>query len=138
MLEVIILLNILMILIVYNSKIIISNSSKYGLYEIKEDILNISEFEYEILYEVTNNIANDEELFKSIILYKEDLTIKYTYKFSGNENLIFIIDNGSIRLEEMLRGKVKSRRYIETIFITNEEDKEIIFKPALYKMFYMT
>ena len=35
MLEVLILLNILIVLIVYNAKTIIANSNKYGLYEIK-------------------------------------------------------------------------------------------------------
>lgn len=137
MLEVLILLNILMVLIIYNAKTIISNSSKYQLYEIKEDILYISEFEYEILGEVSNNIKNDEELFKNILNYKDDLTIKYNYEFSKNRNLIFIIDNGNIFLKEVLEKKGESIREIEVLFIGIEEDKKIIFKPKLYKIFYM-
>ena len=39
MLEVLILLNILIVLIVYNTKTIIANSSKTDLYKIKEDIV---------------------------------------------------------------------------------------------------
>ena len=39
MLEVVMLLNVLLILSVLSSKMIISNVSKFSLYEIKEDIL---------------------------------------------------------------------------------------------------
>ena len=49
MLEVLILLNILIILIVYNAKTIVANSSKINLYEIKEDIFYLNDYEYELL-----------------------------------------------------------------------------------------
>ena len=50
MLEVLILLNILIVLIVYNSKTIIANLNKYDLYEIKEDIFYLNDSEYDLRY----------------------------------------------------------------------------------------
>ena len=61
MLEVLILLNILTILIIYNSKIIISNLSKCDLYEIKEDIFYVNDLEYGLLNEIVSLIENNEE-----------------------------------------------------------------------------
>ena len=69
MLEVLILLNILIVLIVYNSKSIIANLSKTDLYEIKEDIFYLNESEYDLLKEVEDLIKNDEEIFSFISLY---------------------------------------------------------------------
>ena len=60
MLEVLILLNILIILIVYNAKTIVANSSKINLYEIKEDIFYLNDYEYELLREVEDLIKNNE------------------------------------------------------------------------------
>ena len=88
MLEVLILLNILIVLIVYNTKTIIANSSKYDLYEIKEDIFYLNDSEYDLLKEVEDLIKNDEEVFAFISSYKDDLNINYEHIFSENENLI--------------------------------------------------
>ena len=91
MLEVLILLNILIVLIVYNTKTIIANSSKYDLYEIKEDIFYLNDSEYDLLKEVEDLIKNDEEVFAFISSYKDDLNINYEHIFSENENLKFNI-----------------------------------------------
>ena len=63
MLEVLILLNILIVLIVYNSKTIIANLNKCDLYEIKEDIFYLNDLEYDLLKEVEDLIKKDEEIF---------------------------------------------------------------------------
>ena len=138
MLEVLILLNILIVLIVYNTKTIIANSSKYDLYEIKEDIFYLNDSEYDLLKEVEDLIKNDEELATFIISYKDDLNINYEHVFSKNENLRFIIYEGKLYLKEILAGKTESIREIDVVFIENDNKEiEIIFKPKLYKMFYM-
>ena len=138
MLEVLILLNILIVLIVYNAKTIIANSNKYGLYEIIEDIFYLNDSEYDLLKEVEDLIKNNEELATFIISYKDDLNINYEHVFSKNENLRFIIYEGKLYLKEILAGKTESIREIDVVFIENDnKEVEIIFKPKLYKMFYM-
>ena len=138
MLEVLILLNILIVLIVYNAKTIIANSNKYGLYEIKEDIFYLNDSEYDLLKEVEDLIKDNEELATFIISYKDDLNINYEHVFSKNENLRFIIYEGKLYLKEILAGKTESIREIDVVFIENDnKEVEIIFKPKLYKMFYM-
>lgn len=138
MLEVLILLNILTILIIYNSKIIISNLSKCDLYEIKEDIFYVNDLEYGLLNEIVSLIENNEEVEGFIYGYKEDLNINYEYVFSKNENLKFIIDEGKLYLKERFAGKTESIREIDVLFIKNDkEEVEIIFRPKLYKIFYM-
>ncbi len=87
MLEVLMLLNILIFLIVYNAKTIVSNLSKIGLYEIKEDIYYLNDSEYELLNEVENLIKKDEKLLELINSYKDDLKINYEYTFSKNKKM---------------------------------------------------
>ena len=138
MLEVLILLNILIVLIVYNSKSIIANLSKTDLYEIKEDIFYLNESEYDLLKEVEDLIKNDEEIFSFISLYKDDLNINYEHIFCKNENLRFVIYEGKLYLKEVLQGKTESIREIDVLFIDEgEEAVEVIFRPKLYKIFYM-
>lgn len=137
MLEVLILLNILVVLIVYNSKTIIANSSKYECYEIRDDILYISELEYELLCEVKEEFENNEELMNYIKAYEEDLTISYNYSFTKNKKLKFIIMDGKMYLTEELGSGTESIREIDVVFINHGEDIEIIFTPKLYKLFYM-
>ena len=138
MLEVLILLNILIVLIVYNAKTIIANSNKYGLYEIKEDIFYLNDSEYDLLKEVEDLIKNDEEVFAFISSYKDDLNINYEHIFSENENLKFIIYESKLYLKEVLSGKTESIREVDVVFVDNDkEEVEIIFRPKLYKIFYM-
>ena len=138
MLEVLILLNILIVLIVYNSKTIIANSNKCDLYEIKEDIFYLNDLEYDLLKEVQELVKNDKEMFVLINSYKDDLNIKYEHIFSKNENLKFIIHEGKLYLKEILPGKTESIREIDVVFIENDKEAvEIIFRPKLYKIFYM-
>ena len=137
MLEVLLLLNVLLVLIVCNSKIITNNLSKIQLYQIKEDILTLNDLEYEILKEVQELAKNDDEIAQVIKNHKEDLSIKYQYSFSGNENLKFIIENGNIYLKEMFEGNIEGIREIKMILIKNGEEEEVIFKPELYKVLYM-
>lgn len=137
MLEVLILLNILVVLIVYNSKTIIANSSKYECYEIRDDILYISELEYELLCEVKEELEKNEELMNYIKAYKEDLTISYNYSFTKNQKLKFIIMESKMYLREELGSGTESIREIDVIFINHDENIEIIFMPKLYKLFYM-
>lgn len=138
MLEVLILLNILIVLIVYNSKTIIANSNKYDLYEIKEDIFYLDDLEYDLLKEVEELIKNDEEIFAFINSYKDDLNINYEHIFSKNKNLKFIIYEGKLYLKEILPGKTESIREIDVIFIEDDKEEiETIFRPKLYKIFYM-
>lgn len=137
MLEVLLLLNVLLVLIVCNSKIITNNLSKLQLYQIKEDILTLNDLEYEILKEVQELAKNDDEIAQVIKNHKEDLSIKYQYSFSGNENLKFIIENGNIYLKEIFEGNIEGIREIKMILIKNGEEEEVIFKPELYKVLYM-
>ena len=137
MLEVLLLLNVLLVLIVCNSKIITNNLSKLQLYQIKEDILTLNDLEYEILKEVQELAKNNDEIAQVIKNHKEDLSIKYQYSFSGNENLKFIIENGNIYLKEIFEGNIEGIREIKMILIKNGEEEEVIFKPELYKVLYM-
>ena len=137
MLEVLLLLNVLLVLIVCNSKIITNNLSKLQLYQIKEDILTLNDLEYEILKEVQELAKNDDEIAQVIKNHKEELSIKYQYSFSGNENLKFIIENGNIYLKEIFEGNIEGIREIKMILIKNGEEEEGIFKPELYKVLYM-
>lgn len=137
MLEVLLLLNVLLVLIVCNSKIITNNLSKLQLYQIKEDILTLNDLEYEILKEVQELAKNNDEIAQVIKKHKEDLSIKYQYNFSGNENLKFIIENGNIYLKQIFEGNIESIREIKMILIKNGEEEEVIFKPELYKVLYM-
>lgn len=138
MLEVLILLNILIVLIVYNSKTIIANLNKCDLYEIKEDIFYLNDLEYDLLNEVEDLIKNDEEMFVLINSYKDDLSINYEYSFSENEKLKFVIYEGKLYLKETFPGKTESIREIDVVFIEDDkEEVEIVFRPKLYKMFYM-
>lgn len=138
MLEVLLLLNILIVLIVYNSKTIIANLNKCDLYEIKEDIFYLNDLEYDLLNEVEDLIKNDEEMFVLINSYKDDLSINYEYSFSENEKLKFVIYEGKLYLKETFPGKTESIREIDVVFIEDDkEEVEIVFKPKLYKMFYM-
>lgn len=137
MLEVLILLNILLVLIIYNSKIIIANSSKNEFYEIRDDILYVSELEYELLCEVKKEFKSNEQLKSYLQTYKDDLSIKYNYIFSKNKKLKFIIEEGKIYLSEDLGNGIESIREMDFIFINNNHNIEIIFIPKLYKTFYM-
>ena len=137
MLEVLLLLNVLLVLIVCNSKIITNNLSKIQLYQIKEDILTLNDLEYEILKEVQELAKNNDEIAQVIKNHKEDLSIKYQYSFSRNENLKFIIENGNIYLKEIFEGNIEGIREIKMILIKNGEEEEVIFKPELYKVLYM-
>ena len=137
MLEVLLLLNVLLVLIVCNSKIITNNLSKLQLYQIKEDILTLNDLEYEILKEVQELAKNNDEIALVIKNHKEDLSIKYQYNFSGNENLKFIIENGNFYLKEIFEGNIEGIREIKMILIKNGEEEEVIFKPELYKVLYM-
>ena len=122
MLEVLILLNILIVLIVYNTKTIIANSSKYDLYEIKEDIFYLNDSEYDLLKEVEDLIKNDEEVFAFISSYKDDLNINYEHIFSENENFklqrkieeIRLIDRAKCILIQYLQmTEPQAHKYIE-------------------------
>ena len=137
MLEVLLLLNVLLVLIVCNSKVITNNLSKIQLYQIKEDILTLNDLEYGILKEVQELTKNNDEIAQVIKNHKEDLSIKYQYNFSGNENLKFIIENGNIYLKEIFEGNIEGIREIKMILIKNGEEEEVIFKPELYKVLYM-
>ena len=139
MLEVLILLNILIVLIVYNSKTIIANSNKCDLYEIKEDIFYLNDLEYNLLNEVEELIKNDEEIFNLINSYKDDFSINYEYSFSENEKLKFLISEGKLYIREIFTGNNESIREVDVVFIEgNNEEVQIVFRPKLYKMFYMT
>lgn len=132
------LLNILIFLIVYNAKTIVSNLSKIGLYEIKEDIYYLNDSEYELLNEVENLIKKDEKLLELINSYKDNLKINYEYTFSKNKKMKFIISEGKLYLKELLQGKTESLREIDILVIdTNKENLKVILKPKLYKILYM-
>lgn len=138
-LEVLLLLNILIVLIVYNSKNITSNLNKIDLYEIKEDIFYLNDLEYNLLNEVEELIKNDEEIFNLINSYKDDFSINYEYSFSENEKLKFIISEGKLYIREIFTGNNESIREVDVVFIEgNNEEVQIVFRPKLYKMFYMT
>ena len=88
MLEVLVLLNVLIVLIVLSSKTIVANSSKYSLYEIREDILTLTNEENELLKEVKELILNDQEILSKFKSYKEDNSVNYEYEFSENKKSI--------------------------------------------------
>lgn len=139
MLEVLLILNILIVLIVYNSKNITSNLNKLDFYEIKEDIFYLNDLEYNLLNEVEELIKNDEEIFNLINSYKDDFSINYEYSFSENEKLKFLISEGKLYIREIFTGNNESIREVDVVFIEgNNEEVQIVFRPKLYKMFYMT
>ena len=139
MLEVLLILNILIVLIVYNSKNITSNLNKLDFYEIKEDIFYLNDLEYNLLDEVEELIKNDEEIFNLINSYKDDFSINYEYSFSENEKLKFLISEGKLYIREIFTGNNESIREVDVVFIEgNNEEVQIVFRPKLYKMFYMT
>ena len=133
MLEVLILLNILIVLIVYNSKTIIANLNKYDLYEIKEDILTLSSEEYELLNEVKESVLKDNEIIKILKQYKEDRNLEFQYTFSKNNNMQFIIKENEMFIKEDDLRSYESIRKINVIVKEDENKTEIIFIPTLYK-----
>ena len=133
MLEVIVLLNILLILTVLSSKMIITNMSKFSLYEIKEDVLTLSNDEYQFLNEVKENFLINNEGIDILKKYKEDSNLEIEYEFSKNKNMKFIIkENEAFIREKNLKGHESIRRINIKV---KEDDKEIeiIFIPTLYK-----
>ena len=134
MLEVLVLLNVLIVLIVLSSKTIVANSSKYSLYEIREDILTLTNEENELLKEVKELILNDQEILSKFKSYKEDNSVNYEYEFSENKNIKLIVVNGNCFLNEVKSSKEFIRK-VDCIFIESEENIDVIFVPRLYKTF---
>ena len=132
MLEVLLILNILLVLIMYSSKFIVINCSKFNLYNIKEDIKAITENENELLREVIKEINEKDNIKEIFNLYKEDKTISYEYFYSENKEIRFLIKNGELYIENKSN---KSRPIVSKLDMKNLENEEIVFMPTTYKLY---
>lgn len=132
MIEVLLLINILIVLIVYNSKTIISNSSKYKVYKIKEDILTLSNTEKIILKEIEDRVKSDKEMLECVLRYKNDTNVNYKYNLSNNNSSSFNIEHNRMYLKYKDEKRHITLREVEVRFVGS--NKEIIFIPKLYKI----
>lgn len=132
MLEVVLILNILLVLIMYSSKFIVINCSKFNLYNIKEDIKAITENENELLREVIKEINEKDNIKEIFNLYKEDKTISYEYFYSENKEIRFLIKNGELYIENKSN---KSRPIVSKLDMKILENEEIVFMPTTYKLY---
>ena len=132
MLEVLLILNILLVLIMYSSKFIVINCSKFNLYNIKEDIKAITENENELLREVIKEINEKDNIKEIFNLYKEDKTISYEYFYSENKEIRFLIKNGELYIENKSN---KSRPIVSKLDMKILENEEIVFMPTTYKLY---
>ena len=132
MLEVLLILNILLVLIMYSSKFIVINCSKFNLYNIKEDIKAITENENELLREVIKEINEKDNIKEIFNLYKEDKTKSYEYFYSENKEIRFLIKNGELYIENKSN---KSRPIVSKLDMKILENEEIVFMPTTYKLY---
>lgn len=132
MLEVLLILNILLVLIMYSSKFIVINCSKFNLYNIKEDIKAITENENELLREVIKEINEKDNIKEIFNLYKEDKTISYEYFYSENKEIRFLTKNGELYIENKSN---KSRPIVSKLDMKILENEEIVFMPTTYKLY---
>ena len=132
MLEVLLIHNILLVLIMYSSKFIVINCSKFNLYNIKEDIKAITENENELLREVIKEINEKDNIKEIFNLYKEDKTISYEYFYSENKEIRFLIKNGELYIENKSN---KSRPIVSKLDMKILENEEIVFMPTTYKLY---
>ena len=132
MLEVLLILNILLVLIMYSSKFIVINCSKFNLYNIKEDIKAITENENELLREVIKEINEKDNIKEIFNLYKEDKTISYEYFYSENKEIRFLIKNGELYIENKSN---QSRPIVSKLDMKILENEEIVFMPTTYKLY---
>lgn len=98
LLEVLLLLGIISLLIVLNSKIIVQNISKVKLYEIEDDILTLSIDESALIDEANININNNEELCAKLKDSTKQNEINFNYEYSKDSNLYIKIVSGKIFL----------------------------------------
>jgi competence protein ComGC len=126
LLEVLILLNVISLFIILNSKTIVENVTKARLYQINDDILTLRLDENNLIKEASLDINNNEEIYKNLIDSNKVTEVNYLYKYSKDSNLNIYIKEGKIflirknksgDLYRIMMHKVKKRGNKEEIII---------------------
>lgn len=131
LLEVLILLNVISLFIILNSKIIVENVTKANLYEINDDILTLSLDENNLINEAIIDINNNEEVYKNLIDSNKVTEVNYLYKYSQDSNLNIRIKEGKIFLVRKSKRGNLYRTMISKVKKKGDEE-EIIIIPTSY------
>lgn len=131
LLEVLILLNVISLFIILNSKIIVENVTKANLYQINEDILTLSLDENKLINEAIIDINNNEEVYKNLIDSNKVTEVNYLYKYSQDSNLNIHIKEGKIFLVRKSKRGNLYRTMISKVKKKGDEE-EIIIIPTSY------
>lgn len=132
LLEVLILLNIISIFILFNSKIIIENITKAKLYRINNDVLTLSRDENNLINEAIIDINSNEEIYKNLIDKDKASEVDYLYQYSNDSNLSLKIKEGKIFLIRQNQGGDLYRAMISKLKIKGDRE-EIIILPTYYQ-----
>lgn len=132
LLEVLILLNIISIFILLNSKIIIENITKAKLYGINNDVLTLSRDENNLINEAIIDINSNEEIYKNLIDKDKVSEVDYLYQYSNDNNLSLKIKEGKIFLIKQNQGGDLYRAMISKLKIKGDRE-EIIILPTYYQ-----
>lgn len=131
LLEVLILLNVISLFIILNSKIIVENVTKANLYQINDDILTLSLDENNLINEAIIDINNNEEVYKNLIDSNKVTEVNYLYKYSRDSNLSIYIKEGKIFLVRKSKNGNLYRTMISKVKKRGDEE-EIIIIPTSY------
>lgn len=132
LLEVLILLNIISIFILLNSKIIIENITKAKLYGINNDVLTLSRDENNLINEAIIDINSNEEIYENLIDKDKVSEVDYLYQYSNDNNLSLKIKEGKIFLIKQNQGGDLYRAMISKLKIKGDRE-EIIILPTYYQ-----
>lgn len=132
LLEVLILLNIISIFILLNSKIIIENITKAKLYGINNDVLTLSRDENNLINEAIIDINSNEEIYKNLIDKDKVSEVDYLYQYSNDSNLSLKIKEGKIFLIRKNKAGDLYRAMISKLKIKGDRE-EIIILPTSYQ-----
>lgn len=135
MLEVLLILNLLLIIIMYSSKIVAINYRKLEVSDIKEDVKTISEEENELLKEVLIEIMGNDEIKEKFYKCKEDKNINYERVYSKNNDIKLLIKNSKIYIEKQTNRINPIIRIVDMKIIDEEDDTKIVFIPTTYKIY---
>lgn len=131
LLEVVILLNVISLFIILNSKIIIENVTKANLYQINDDILTLSLDENNLINEAIIDINNNEEIYKNLIDSDQSNKVNYLYEYSKDSNFNIYINQGKIFLVRKSKSRDLYRVMIPKVKKRGNEE-EIIIIPTSY------
>lgn len=135
MLEVLLILNLLIVIIMYSSKVVAINYKKLEVSDIKEDVKTISEEENELLKEVLIEIMENNEVKEKFYKYKEDKNINYEKSYSKNNDIKLLIRASEIYIEKQTDRVNPVIRKVDIKVIDEEDDTKIVFIPTTYKIY---